>query len=215
MLNPDQLTSSQTSQPVLEVFGLSGGPGDQTLFTAFDLHLPAGVSSLLGDEGTGKTSLMRLLSGDLPATSGLIRVGGATKPLPLPQASAVFWIDLRLPHHDALTAVQYWASLRPSLPNWSDEIEHAMVHALQLGPHLHKTLDMLSTGSRRKVGLIASLACGATVTLLDQPFVSLDKPSIRHIQDFLSQARCAPDRAWLIADYESPDDITLACIIDL
>lgn len=201
--------------PILEVCGLSGGPGDPAVFSSFDLQLPAGVSTLLGDEGSGKTSLMRLLSGDLPATSGLIRAGGTTTPLVLPLASAVFWTDLRLPHHDAFTAVQYWTSLRPSLPNWSEEIESALVEALQLGPHLNKTLNMLSTGSRRKVGLIASLACGAMVTLLDQPFVSLDRPSIGHIQDFLSQASCAPDRAWLIADYENPERIPLASVVRL
>ena len=53
---------------------------------------------------------------------------------------------------------------------------------------------------------------GATVTLLDQPFVSLDAVSIRALQDMLSSQAAASDRAWLIADYETPALIPLAAV---
>ena len=80
----------KASYTVLSVTGLSGGPGDLQLFRDLALQLPAGVSALLGDEGVGKTSLMRLLSGDLVATAGQLRLVSETSPLSLPQPSAVF-----------------------------------------------------------------------------------------------------------------------------
>jgi ABC-type multidrug transport system ATPase subunit len=88
-------------------------------------------------------------------------------------------MDLRLPQNDEHTPGQCWAALAPLWPAWSEDTQNALVTALQLTPHLDKRLNMLSTGSRRKVGLVAALASGATVTLLDQPFVSLDASSIQ------------------------------------
>jgi ABC-type multidrug transport system ATPase subunit len=81
--------------------------------------------------------------------------------------------------------------------------------------HRHKPLFMLSTGSRRKVMLVAALASGASVTLLDQPFVSLDQVSVRVIQDFLSEAAAHTSRAWIVADYEVPEGLTPASVLDL
>lgn len=205
----------KTASPVLSVTGLSGGPGDLLLFCDLDLQLPAGVSALLGDEGVGKTSLMRLLSGDLVASAGQLRLASQADSLSLPQPSAVFWIDLRLPLHDNDTPVQCWAQLRASLPAWSNETQNELIEALQLAPHLDKRLNMLSTGSRRKVGLVAALASGAMVTLLDQPFVSLDQPSIRSLQTFLAQQAQNTERAWLIADYEQPAHLPLVSVIQL
>jgi ABC-type taurine transport system ATPase subunit len=74
---------------------------------------------------------------------------------------------------------------------------------------------MLSTGSRRKVGLVAALACGATATLLDQPFVSLDQTSIRVLQEMLSDTYQDAERACLIADYEEPAHLRLAAVLQL
>lgn len=74
---------------------------------------------------------------------------------------------------------------------------------------------MLSTGSRRKVGLVAALASGATVTLLDQPFAALDASAIRRLQAFLAQLGQNPVRAWLIADYVKPDHLPLASVLEL
>ena len=205
----------KTHYTVLSVSGLSGGPGDLPIFREIALQLPAGVSALLGDEGVGKTSLMRLLSGDLVASAGQLRLASRAAPLSLPQPSAVFWIDLRLPLHDSDTPTHCWAQLRSSLPAWSVATQNELIDALQLAPHLDKRLNMLSTGSRRKVGLVAALASGATVTLLDQPFVSLDQPSIRSLQAFLAKQGQNPDRAWLIADYEKPVHLPLASVLHL
>jgi ABC-type multidrug transport system ATPase subunit len=205
----------KSTPTVLSVTGLSGGPAELSLFRDLALQLPAGVSALLGDEGVGKTSLMRLLSGDLTPTAGQLHLTGEAATLTLPQPSVVFWTDLRLPLHDHDTPAQCWAHLRASCPAWSDDTQKELIVALQLAPHLDKKLNMLSTGSRRKVGLVAALACGATVTLLDQPFVSLDQTSIRSLQAFLSKLGQNPDRAWLIADYEKPVHLPLASVLQL
>lgn len=213
---------SQTFDPlykstptVLSVTGLSGGPGELPLLCDLTFQLPPGVSALLGDEGVGKTSLMRLLSGDLFPCAGQLRLTGEATPLALPQPSLIFWTDLRLPQHDHDTPTQCWMHFCASCADWSNETQNELIEALQLAPHLHKSLNMLSTGSRRKVGLVAALASGAKVTLLDQPFAALDQASVRSLQAFLVKLGQNPHRAWLIADYEKPDHLPLASVLQL
>jgi ABC-type multidrug transport system ATPase subunit len=215
MLNQTADPIPKATNTVLSVTGLSGGPVELPLFCDFNLQLPAGLSALLGDEGAGKTSLMRLLSGDLPPTAGQLRLMCEATPLALPRHSAVFWTDLRLPLHDNDTPTQCWAHFRLSLPAWSDATQNELVETLQLAPHMDKRLNMLSTGSRRKVGLVAALASGATVTLLDQPFVSLDQASIRSLQAYLARVGQNTERAWLIAGYEKPAFLPLASVHQL
>lgn len=207
--------SKHASDTVLQITGLSGGPGKRPLFSDLDLRLPSGICALLGDEGVGKTSLMRLMAGDLVATSGQMHLMGVETPLSPPPLGAVIWKDLRLPLHDEDSPQQCWAALAPQWPAWSEDTQKALANALQLTPHLDKRLNMLSTGSRRKVGLVAALASGATVTLLDQPFVSLDQTSIRVLQDILSDTYRDPKRTCLIADYEQPSHLTLATVLQL
>ena len=152
--------------------------------------LPTGLIIVTGDEGTGKTSLLRRLSGDLPAL---------TEPT---RGTDTLWLDLSLPGQDDQTPQQVWNALQDRCPRWSAPLQQELTQALDLLPHQDKKLFMLSTGSRRKVGLVGLLACGATVTCLDQPFTALDGSSARVVREFLTDMADHASRTWLIADYE-------------
>ncbi|WP_298932360.1 hypothetical protein [uncultured Ramlibacter sp.] len=147
------------------------------------LPLPPGLVAVTGDEGAGKTRLLRRLA-EQAAPSSL-------------------WLDLALPGQDALAAQQVWDGLRQTCPLWDTQLLAQLVEALGLQPHLAKQLFMLSTGSRRKVALVGLLASGARLTCLDQPFAALDAASARVIRDFLADVADHPARTWVVADYEA------------
>lgn len=184
----------------LEVQGLAYGPIQNLSFT-----WPAGVSWVCGDEGKGKTTLLRMLAGDVQPTTGQV-----TQP-----EGGVFWADLQNPKHDATSVQRCWDDLRAHHPHWNDEVLNDLTDALNMNEHRDKQLHMLSAGSRRKVMVIAALASGATVTLLDQPFAALDFGSIRTIKDFLHEAAEHLSRAWIVADYTVPNDLPLASVLNL
>jgi ABC-type multidrug transport system ATPase subunit len=200
---PQQTILNLDSPTVLTVQGLTGGPGPAPLFSGLDLNIPAGLTAVTGDEGTGKTSLLRLLSGDLPAQAGTRSTADA------------FWLNLALPEHDEATPEEVWTGLQARCPQWNAALQTDLVEALSLQVHLGKKLFMLSTGSRRKVGLVALLACGATLTCLDQPYVSLDQVSIQVVRDFLNDMADHPTRAWLVADYEADPSLSWQGLIHL
>lgn len=163
--------------------------------------LPTGLVAVTGDEGTGKTSLLRHL-----ASQG-------TAP-----GHAALWLDLSLPGRDEDTPGAVWTGLRASYPQWSQTVQDALVEAFQLQPHLEKQLFMLSTGSRRKVALVALvglLAAGAQLTCLDQPCSALDLASVKALRAFLQEQAGQGSRTWVVADYEADPQLLWQLVISL
>ena len=199
--------TSQTSAlpALLRSHDLSGGPSGETIVHELSFEWTPGLHWVCGEEGSGKTSLLRLLAGDLPAIRGSV-----DRP-----PGGVFWVDLKGSEHDQTTVQACWDHLQALYPTWQQTLEQDLVEVLDMERHRHKPLFMLSTGSRRKVMLVAALASGASVTLLDQPFVSLDHVSVRVIKDFLSEAAAHTSRAWIVADYEVSEGLTPASVLDL
>ncbi len=189
-----------TTTPLLKIESLTHGPIQNLSFT-----WPAGLSWICGDEGTGKTTLLRLLAGDVQPTAGKV-----TAP-----EGGVFWVDLQDTAHDTTTVQACWDALRTRHPHWHKGVLNDLAEALNMNPHREKQLHMLSAGSRRKVMVVAALASGAEVTLLDQPFAALDLASIRIIQEFLHEAAEHPSRAWLVADYEVPASFQTTRVLQL
>lgn len=210
------LAKDPAAPALLTVRQLTGGHSSKPCWDGLDFSLPAGLIALTGDEGSGKTLMLRLLATDLEPFAGHMNLPGAGWPEQRQAyASEVFWADLRLPACDASTPVECWRSLGQARPRWDEALEQALAEALNLQEHLHKRLDMLSTGTRRKTGLVAALASGATLTLLDQPFAALDMASIRVLKDFLHDMADHSSRAWMVADHEAAPDLPWQCRIDL
>jgi ABC-type transport system involved in cytochrome c biogenesis ATPase subunit len=153
------------------------------------LPLPPGLTAVTGDEGTGKTRLLRTL-GEQRGTD-----------------HDALWLDLSLPGQDDLLPRQVWQALELRCPNWDAALLADLVQALGLEVHVDKQLFKLSTGSRRKVGLAGLLAGGATLTCLDQPFAALDAASVNTVRDFLADAAGHPTRTWIVADYEADPNL--------
>lgn len=205
-----------TNLALLDVQGLSFGWPGRHLFKNLSFRIPPGVSLISGDDGCGKSSLLRLLAGDLEAEAGSLSVLGIRLDAARDRyRQQVFWIDPQTEAHDAISAAGYLESLHQHYPCFSTEALANLVDGFGLTPHLHKPLYMLSAGSKRKVWLSAAFAVGAAVTLIDQPFSALDGPSIRFLQDLLQEAAEHPSRAWVLADFEPPAGVPLASVIPL
>ena len=173
---------------------LINAPHTMPLLEWKGLHILPGLNAVTGDEGSGKTRLLRELS---------------------ESSAEALWLDLSLPGHDQQTAQEVWAALQARCPKWNATLQTDLTAALQLQDHLGKRLFMLSTGSRRKVALVGLLASGCALTCLDQPFAALDLASVRVLREFLQDMADHPTRAWWVADYEADAQLPWRSVVEL
>ncbi|NDY93034.1 ABC transporter ATP-binding protein [Ideonella livida] len=157
--------------------------------------LHPGLQLVLGGEGRGKTRLLRLLAGadPLPAACTL-------HPAPWP----AFLSDLEEEGLRAVVAAE-WLGRHAAQPGWRAKVASALLEALGLQDHLLKQVHMLSTGTRRKLGLVAAAAGTARLVLLDQPHAALDARSCRVLDELLAEAAQESHRCWVVADYSCPE----------
>jgi ATPase subunit of ABC transporter with duplicated ATPase domains len=199
------------SAPLVSVRAVDFSYGATPIFENLNLVIPAGLTVLYGVESCGKSTLIRLLAGDLSAEKGLIewhwldsaQWGGTSL------REHIYWIDPRDPQHDAHSAQAYFGLLRARYTGFSDPILSALLPELGLSEHLEKPLYMLSTGSKRKVWLAGAFASQCRLTLLDEPFAALDQRSVGCFKNWLNRMSGEPERAWVIADYQAPTGMTI------
>lgn len=202
--------------PIARVDDLSFSHPQRALFAHWSARFPVGLTLVQGEESSGKTSLLRLLAGDLPAGGGVLQVAGVRLDQdPARYRDQVFRTDPQSELPQQVTPLAWLEGVHRRCPAFDTAGVPALIEKLSLREHRDKPIYMLSTGSRRKVWLVAAFASGAPLTLLDQPFAALDKVSIMAVRQLLHEACLQPDRAWVVADYEGPPGLALAQTITL
>ena len=207
---------SGTLTTILEAQGLSFRFPQQQVFDKFSVSIPAGITYIIGDESVGKSTLLRLLAGDLTPLAGDVAINGISLTKDLPSyRKQVFWIDPRTTAHDQLVVNDYFDLQRKFYSNFDDAALAELIKSLSLTEHVSKEIYKLSAGSKRKVWLAAAFASGAAVTLIDEPFSALDKASIGYLLDRLDTYAQNKLRAWVISDYEVPQNLSTTLTVNL
>lgn len=200
------MTSTPTS-PVLAIEALSFSYPHRHVFTRWSAQLMPGLTWLKGSNGCGKSTLLKLLAGALVPTHGRLLLQGRHQPR---QGQAfrqqVFWCGPDRIAFDHLTPWEYWGFMRTLYPSFDEVRLRAMLPLLGLAPHVQRPLRELSTGTQRKVWVLAALCAGTALTLLDEPLNALDAASLVCIRQALAecaqQALSGSPRAWLLTSHE-------------
>lgn len=163
-------------------------PSEETLFENLSWQVePGQFVSLIGRSGCGKSSLFRLLNGLERPNSGKLLWSG--KPLQAQEGVLAYMPqkDLLLPWRSVLDNVILPLDLK-KVPK--DEARHqglALLEKLGLEAHAYKRPSELSGGMRQRISLARTLALGAPVLLLDEPFSALDAITRRGLCQWLKQ----------------------------
>jgi ABC-2 type transport system ATP-binding protein len=135
-----------------------------------DIEGPS-ITGLLGRNGVGKTTLMRIIAAQEFATAGRVRVLGDS---PV-ENDAILRRMVFVREDQAFPDLRVRQVLQVAswfYPNWSAELAEAMLADFGLPPN--RKLKKLSRGMRSAVGIIIGLAARAEVTLFDEPYAGLD-----------------------------------------
>ena len=158
------------------------------LFSQWSHEFGAGMTWVRGHNGDGKSTLLKLLAGAIVPRAGVIDIQNIDASRnPLEYRRRVFWCGPGLIPFDHLSPAEYFGFMRVLFPRFDDTEVSRHVASFHLIPHMDSPLNILSTGTQRKVWLSAALAAGTTATLLDEPVNALDADSVRHLLSVLDE----------------------------
>jgi ABC-2 type transport system ATP-binding protein len=178
----------------LRLCGLRKVYGDVVALDGFDLDVAAGECvALIGHNGSGKTTVVRLAAGQLQPTAGTVTVAGieVTGKADVPAARArlafvpdtpVLYGDLTVGEHLELVALAH------GIADHAAERIAALLAELGLAGRRDFLPGQLSRGLRQKTQLACALLRPFQVLLLDEPVVGLDPPSQQTLRRLLRQA---------------------------
>ena len=165
----------QSGNDVLTITNLSKSFGDNTLFTNANLEIKRGERvAIIGGNGTGKTTLLKLINGILLADTGEIRLGSKVE---------IGYYDQE---HNVLTMentlFEEISNAYPSMTN--TEIRNVLAAFLFTGDDVFKRISELSGGERGRVSLAKLMLSDCNFLILDEPTNHLDMMS----KEILEQA---------------------------
>lgn len=194
----------------VEVQGLYKQFGQQTVLQDVSFQLESGkIHGLVGDNGSGKSVLLKCLCGILPWERGVIRIQGkemhpgkGTPPL----------LGLVIEHPGFIGSMSGWRNLKylAGIRGIAGDAQiKASLEQVGLLHEAKKPVKKYSLGMRQKLAIAQALMEAPDIYFMDEPFNGLDKTSTAAIQKLFMELR-AQGKTFLLVSHH-PSDISSLC----
>lgn len=182
---------TRPSHGEIEISGLSYTSETKVILS--DITLTAGERriGIVGRNGSGKTSLARMIAGLVPPTDGTVRVAGVEVAKDRKAALKAVGILFQNPDHQIIfpTVEEEIAFGLTQMRLPQEEVARKVSDTLARFDKEHwarAAIHQLSQGQRQLVCLMSVLAMAPKVIILDEPFAGLDIPTTRQLQRVLA-----------------------------
>lgn len=188
---------------VIQTNQLTKKYGDQTTVSKVNLHVKRGrIYGLLGRNGAGKTTIMKMILGLTSATSGSVELFGSTlsgnEKLLYPRIGAMIEAPGFYPNLTGTENLEIFARLRGTAS------DHAVKHALEIVglPYQDKkTFGKYSLGMKQRLGIANAILHDPELLILDEPTNGLDPIGIAEMRDFMKKLSTQQEKTIFISSH--------------
>jgi NitT/TauT family transport system ATP-binding protein len=174
-----------TGAAVLSDFSLTANPGD--------------FIALIGPSGCGKTTVLRLLAGLTPPSSGTLAIDGLAPSASRERLSYIFQEPTLLPWLNTFKNVELPLRLRGAAAEARSSTATEVLQRVNLGNAAHLYPRQLSGGMKMRASLARALTLRPGLLLLDEPFAALDEMTRNRLnEDLLRLRETAPFTAFFV-----------------
>ncbi len=195
---------------MIEVENLSLVIRKKTILSKIDLKLePGTVYGLVGNNGSGKTMLMKCICGFVKPTEGVVRVDGKVigKDMDyLKNAGIIIETPGFLPYYSGFRNLKLLADINGRAK--ADDIRDAMKRC-GLDPALRLPVRKYSLGMRQRLGIAQAIMERQEILILDEPMNGLDRHGTADIRELILQMK-QQGKLILLASHNKPD-IDILC----
>lgn len=146
---------------------------------SFDIE-PGSFVTLIGRSGSGKSTILNIISGVLEPTEGTVQFEAtAERDVTL---GHVFQSPRLLPWNTCVENIEY---VHEENPDYTDELARYYLDLVGLSDHYDKYPSQLSGGQRQRVGIARALSIDPEILLMDEPFSNLDEITAEELREEL------------------------------
>ena len=189
-IEKEQVKEVEKSPVVLEVLGLKKRIGLKTIVEdiTFDMH-EGEIIGLLGPNGSGKTTIMRMMVGLTKATKGDVYC--FEKPLGLGKSAMLKEVGAMIETPEFYNYMSGWSNLKQIARVYGKKVTRArmkeLVEFVGLKKVIRKKVKTYSLGMRQRLGLAQALLNDPKVLILDEPVNGLDPQGVQDFRNKLKE----------------------------
>lgn len=190
---------------MIDIQNLSFNYGKKTILKNISLELEAGkIYGLLGENGVGKTTLLKLISGLQKPSSGKCSVNGE---IPFKRKpgflSNIYYLPEELEFVQVgLTPTQFAKLNGDFYPNFNNKRFEEILSKFSVNPN--QKLNKMSQGQTKKAAIAFAIATGVDLLLLDEPSNGLDIPSKTLLRGIIAEY-CLDTTCTIISTHQVRD----------
>ena len=173
---------------VLELKSIDKSFGEKEVLKGVSFTAEGGKAfGLLGRNGAGKTTSIRILMNVFPANGGEVLIDG--KPIDYDKIGIGYLPEERglYPKKIIIDQLCYFAELKGMSPKDAVKAVDYWLARLGMTEYRNKRLDTLSKGNQQKIQLITALAHNPDIIILDEPFSGLDPVNAMLLKDVVKE----------------------------
>ena len=168
--------TSHSPEPAIEIRHLHKAYGEQVVLDGIDLTVRAGETlALVGGNGVGKSTLIKLILDFITPDAGQISLFGQPHTLPASRAPLAYLPERFVPPAWMKAGTYLRTFLKLYGAPWDPERVHHLCEMLHFDPaHLNTRVTRLSKGMTQKIGLMSVFLSNKPLLILDEPMSGLD-----------------------------------------